>query len=46
MFVKDLPEFEPVVSEAGPVDPNVVVEGLPEFVAFSSKSGPAFPASR
>ena len=38
--VQPLPEFEPVFSETGPVDPDAVVEDLPGFGPIVNETGP------
>ena len=32
---KELPPFEPIESETGPVDPDIVVEELPDFASLN-----------
>lgn len=41
MALQDLPEFEPLVSETGPFDPNAMIQDLPEFEPFAADTGPS-----
>ncbi len=40
-LVEELPEFEPVVSETGPDEPDLIVEELPQFEPIVSETGPS-----
>ncbi len=41
LVVEDLPEFEVIENDIGPVHPDLVVKDLPEFEPIVSKTGPS-----